>query len=62
MQRRTALGTSLILLGLALLGLLSVALLSFDHPVRIIVQAIANVLVMLAAILIYSIFRKEKHR
>lgn len=55
-----SLGVALVMVGLALIGQLSVALLPMQHPLRIAVQLVATVLMMTAALTIYVAWRSNK--
>jgi hypothetical protein len=59
MKHRTALGLSLVLLGLSLAGQLSVALLPFGDPTRVAVQLVATLLIVVAGIILYGILRAK---
>jgi hypothetical protein len=59
MKHRTALGLSLVLLGLSLAGQLSVTLLPFGDPIRVAVQLAATLLIVVAGIILYGIFRAK---
>lgn len=60
MKSDTFLGIALMMIGLSLLGQLSVALMPFQHPVRIIVQLASLVLCSIAGTAIYAHWRHRR--
>lgn len=55
-----SLGVALVMVGLALIGQLSIALLPMQHLLRIAVQLVATVLMMTAALTIYVAWRSNE--
>ncbi|MCX8051654.1 MAG: hypothetical protein N3B17_07180 [Chlorobi bacterium] len=60
MRFRTTLGVALVFIGIGLLGYLCVALLPFEHPVRITVQALASAAIGIAGMLLWAAWRKMR--